>query len=386
MLQIHTTDINYNNIVPIYFGSYGFELGRIMTNLSQYRELDITINHNLNHSYNYLRSIPEAKIRVKINNYEIGFSKSVNKITHLLVLADTGQGTNENTTVGLDNFNNGYLILDYPLSLEDFVMINDKTYYYIQSADYESGTKKYYEIQVYSTQTDTTDNVEMLEATDINALQARIYRQGVNFLKQNAKRISIKQQINRLEGSSDIHFYSSILEIKREKRIVPLNKVYSGFALNLLNGLSPIKFKFISKQEDKVIQVQTGVYDNYDLLNKIVEATGWKWREIGLDKDNNTVVEVGDFDQLPTVASAYQISQDNWFKRPEVVITNVRELYPSLDIDLMPNIFLLEGSKIKIRVKENIQNIFRIPIDGFDINTEKIFIGFNNGVDLYNFL
>jgi hypothetical protein len=383
MLQIHTSDIKYRKIQPIVLGSLGLQSGSIKSKLSEYRELDLTINQNLNHTYNYLRDNAESKLILNIDNTQIGFFKGANIITHLLVIGDIGAGSDGNSIIVLDNLNANFLIEGFLLDENEFEIVQNKKAYYIKNQFAGKYSQKYYEIKVISSQTNSENNTGTPDS--LEAVKNKIYSQAINFLKENNDKISIQEQINRQNGSSDIHMYSSVLEIKKNKRLVSMNLAYNGSAINLLNQLSP-NFTFVHLTNDKTITIQTGVIDNYDLVNEICSKAGWQWREKDINVLGITTIEVGNFNELSPVGLANNIIQDNWFKKQKYGIKQIRELFPTLDIDLQINKWTDEGSKLDVRYIENIKNQYGIKINSFDIKTTKIFQGYINSIDLFNFL
>ena len=352
MFKLNAADNNYLTLNPILMGSKGILSLSIKTELSSPRELSINCNSYLFNTWKYLKNNTESKLVLDFNGLKIGFWQNTNQITHLLVIGDTGQGTDGNTAFGLSDANADYIDINYPLDPDQFTILGNKKIYYIKDNSLTTLNKNYFEIKTFQASELSSVNNNL---DNRNKAEARVYQQAVYWLRQQNQRLSLDNYILRESGSLERTFTSSIFGIKRNKRVLPIN--YANNNTSAYSLLNQIDDNIIINQisEDKKIAIQTGSMDNYDIFNEVAQKGQWSWREDGLinvgtvaNPIYKTQVSIGDFNQLPAVGKAYRSTLDNPFLQSGIKISNIRTLKPKIDVDLTISNFILEGSKIDI--------------------------------------
>lgn len=388
MFKINAADNNYLTLNPILMGSKGVSSLSIKTELSSPRELSINCNSYLFNTWKYLKNNTESKLVLDFDSVKIGFWQNTNQITHLLVIADTGQGTDGNTAFGLSDANADYIDINYPLDPEQFTILGNKKIYYIKDNSLTTLNKNYFEIKTFQASELSSVNNNF---DNRNKAEARVYQQAVYWLRQQNQRLSLDSFILRESGSLERTFTSSIFGIKRNKRVLPIN--YANNNTSAYSLLNQIDDNLIINQisEDKKIAIQTGSMDNYDIFNEVAQKGQWSWREDGLinvgtvaNPIYKTQVSVGDFNKLPAVGKAYRSTLDNPFLQSGIKISNVRTLKPKIDVDLTISNFILEGSKIDIDYNAYLSTFNNGPLKVFEeIPKWLIFQGFTSNIDLY---
>lgn len=388
MFKLASANVNYDTLNPIIMGSKGISSLNIKTQLSTPRELSIIANSNLFSTWKYLKTNPESRLILDLNGLKIGFWQNTNTISHLLVIGDTGQGTDGSTAFGLSNPNADYIDPNYPLDISQSITLGNQTIYYIRDNSLNNLAKNYCEIKTFQAQENSSvyNNVDNRDKAE-----ARVYQQAVYFLRQNNSKLSVNNYILRESGTLERTFMSSIFELKRNKRTLPLNYAHNRTsAYSLLNQIdSSLLINPISP--DRNIAIQTGSMDNYDIFNEVAQKGQWSWREDGLVNVGTVInpifktqVSVGDFDTLPSIGKAYRNSIDNPFLNRGIKINNIRSLRPKLDIDLSLSNFILEGSKVDIDYNQHLRTFNHGDLEVFDfVPNSLIFDGFTAGIDLY---
>lgn len=364
MIKLYLADFNYNIICPLDLSNGGVTSLNLIKEVGTARILDIQFNVFLNQEYDYLLT-PEACLVLEIDDQKIGFSKDNNFITHLCPYAEVGGGSEFESIITLDSTFNGQI--DYPISsdfLVDYVS-QDRANYVLNKKLIEKLKKSYYYIKPFSS-SNKQENQDSFEKEDIT--KEKLYSEVLNFFEAK-KSISIDKQIKRQNGVVDLTFYSSSFNLNKSKRLLPLNQEYSGNVSNLLNVLDEkTSFKVLDNIK---ININTGAYSNFELLNKIVENRSLSWREIGLINENNqikTLIEIGDFDKTLPKYLATNIENDDWFDNNQIRIKSVKESYPSISVDLDVNKFILEGDNIQVLFKEHIELIDGTKKEIFNID------------------
>lgn len=388
MFKLNSADNNYLTLNPILMGSKGVLSLSIKTELSSPRELSIHCNSYLFNTWKYLKNNTESKLVLDFDGLKIGFWQNTNQITHLLVIGDTGQGTDGNTAFGLSDANADYIDINYPLDPDQFTILGNKKIYYIKDNSLTTLDKNYFEIKTFQASELSSVNNNL---DNRNKAEARVYQQAVYWLRQQNQRLSLDNFILRESGSLERTFTSSIFGIKRNKRVLPIN--YANNNTSAYSLLNQIDENIIINQisEDKKIAIQTGSMDNYDIFNEVAQKGQWSWREDGLINTGTlanpvykTQVSVGDFNQLASVGKAYRSTLDNPFLQSGIRISNIRTLKPKIDVDLTISNFILEGSKIDIDYNAYLSTFNNEPLKVFEeIPKSLIFQGFTSAIDLY---
>lgn len=388
MFKLNAADNNYLTLNPILMGSKGVLSLSIKTELSSPRELSIHCNSYLFNTWKYLKNNTESKLVLDFDGLKIGFWQNTNQITHLLVIGDTGQGTDGNTAFGLSDANADYIDINYPLDPDQFTILGNKKIYYIKDNSLTTLDKNYFEIKTFQASELSSVNNNL---DNRNKAEARVYQQAVYWLRQQNQRLSLDNFILRESGSLERTFTSSIFGIKRNKRVLPIN--YANNNTSAYSLLNQIDENIIINQisEDKKIAIQTGSMDNYDIFNEVAQKGQWSWREDGLINTGTlanpvykTQVSVGDFNKLASVGKAYRSTLDNPFLQSGIRISNIRTLKPKIDVDLTISNFILEGSKIDIDYNAYLSTFNNEPLKVFEeIPKSLIFQGFTSAIDLY---
>ena len=355
MFKIYLADDNYNIIAPLDISNGGVTSLQMTREVGRSRELSIQFNTWLEEQYDYLLS-PETKLVVIVDNQvKIGFTKDTSIVTHLCSYAEIGAGSDFNATVKMDNSPNQDPY--YPVIPEVITDSRQICNYILDTYTSNKYKKKYYKIKAFNYSNLTQNNIS--NAT--NAKQ-KLYSDSVNFLKGNKDKTSITSQIRRQNGVCEVKFFSSSFEMNYSKRSLLVNQDYSGLVSGLVaNMASNITFKIL---KDVKVTLNTGTYSNFELLDQICKESTINWREIGLDVDNKTIIEIGDFDKLLPTHLAQNMIDDDWFDRSGIRIKSIKDNYPSISIDFESNEWIQEGDNIRI--------VYREFINGrtiFDINT-----------------
>lgn len=346
--QLYLANTKYEKIAPINLSTGGIQTLMLTRQVSQARELQIIYNTLLEDFYEELQK-PEAKLVLDIDGYSIGFNKSVNIVTDLFIYANIGAGSDFNSCVLLSS---GGSDPNYPITSE-FLTDNNKKGYFIKNTQVAKTIKKsFYKIKAIN-----LSNLQENNITNIYQAQNRLYNEGVNYLKSKEGQISIGKQTKHQNGVVDITFYSSSLDLATEKRKLPVNQDYSGPISALINDFSDCcMFDII---HDVNININTGTYSNFELLNELTKNKQINWREVGLKptiSGYKTLIQIGDFDLLPSKFIARKIDTNNWFDPETIHIKNVTENPPSFNIEFdTKNQFILEGENIYVEYQEFVE-------------------------------
>ncbi|MGL5078861.1 MAG: hypothetical protein ACRDBG_23940, partial [Waterburya sp.] len=348
--KLYLADINYGIISPIDLTGMGVTKLELSKEVNNARELQLQFNTYLDEAFDYLL-LPETKLVLEIDGYKVGFSKDNNIITDLLCYANIGAGSDFNASVRLDTANTIEQESDFPITTEYIEDINGFR------ASFVSNNQANFQNKYYRTKVFNFGNLQESNISNLAQAQQRLYNEACNFITENQERTSIDGQIKRQNGVVDLKFYSSSFNLNFSKRRVVCNQDYRGKVSTLLNQIDPdVVFDVI---DDIDISINTGTYSNFELLNEITKHRSLSWREVGLVNTQaglKTRIQVGDLDKLPPQHLASNLRHDDWFDDNSIRITSVRQLYPSLDVELEVDKFILEGDNILINYKEYTEN------------------------------
>lgn len=361
MFKLYLADDNYNIIAPLDISNGGVTSLQMTREVGRPRELSIQFNTWLEEQYDYLL-MPETKLVVIVNNQvKIGFTKDTNIVTHLCSYAEIGAGSDFNATVKMDN--SPAQDFNYPVVSESITDNKQFCNYMLDTYTSNKYKKKYYKIKVFN-----FSNLAQNNITNAQNAKQKLYDDSVNYLKERRDKTSIDNQIRRQNGVCEIKFYSSSFEMNYSRRELAVNQDYSGAVSGLVSNISTsIVFKVLN---DVKINLNTGTYSNFELLDQICKNSLISWREMGLDTDNKTIIEVGDFDRLLPMHLAQNKIDDDWFDESGIKIKSIKENYPSISIDFEVNEWVQEGDNIQVVYREFIGNRTI-----FDINEVKNYKG-----------
>lgn len=351
MLKLYLADINYGIIAPIDLTKMGVTQLELSKEVNNARELFLQFNTYLDEAFDFLL-LPETRLVLEVDGYRIGFSKDNNIVTDLLCYANIGAGSDFNASVKLDSTNSIEQEPDYPITNEYIEDIYGFRAFFIKN-NQATFQNKYYRAKVFN-----FGNLQESNITNLAQAQQRLYNEACNYLEENQDRTSIDGQIKRQNGVVDMKFYSTSFNLNFSKRRVICNQDYRGKVSTLLNQIDPdVVFDVV---DDINIAINTGTYSNFELLNEITKHRSLSWREIGLVQTQaglKTQIQVGDLDKLPARHYATNLTHDDWFDDNSIRITSVRQLYPSLDVELEVDKFIPEGDNILINYKEYIEDV-----------------------------
>jgi hypothetical protein len=303
----------------------------------------------LDEFFNYIQE-KEIRLVLEIDGYKIGFLRDNNITTHLLPYSNVGSGSDFNSCIrinqGYDSDDPSYVVSEYFIKDE-----NDKKAYYLKDNN-QIYKKNYYRIKPFN-------NANNNESNENNSID-KLYNDASYFLKNNNNIDSIDKSILYQRGNLKQTFYSSTLELNSSFRSIIANKSINDRLSNIAYNLDP-NFEFeILVNDDRVIQINTGMYSNFELLNEITKNSTISWREIGLVDTSNgikTKIQIGNFDNLPAKFIATNRKNNDIFENNIISIQDVANYFPTLSIDLNVNNFILEGENIKIIYKESLKTI-----------------------------
>ena len=340
-IKLYLADVNYNQILPIDISNGSILELKIVQSINNARELTIRVNTYLDEAYDFLLQ-PETNLVLDIDGQLIGFSKDNNLITHLLPYATTGAGSDYQTIVKVtSNVDNEYLA-DYEGRLA----------YYLKLPNTLS--KKYYRIKPF-----TFSNAAPDLSQGVEQYEARLINDANNYLATQKDKNSINKQIKRQNGVVDLVFYSSSFNLNFSKRNVLANLDYKGTLSDLTNQIDP-DFFFDIVGENTIVNLNTGMYSNFELLGEIQKNPFISWREIGLvntAEGYKTKIEIGNFDSIPARYTASNYDIDDVFDINRIKITKVTDYFPTLQVELDIDFFILEGEKVNIEYKEYQENL-----------------------------
>lgn len=373
--KLYLADINYNIIAPLSLENAGVKSLSLKRQVNQARELKIQFNTYLDEIYDWLL-LPESCLVLEIGNYKIGFSKDNNLVTDLLSYANIGAGSEFNSSVLMDNSVNqdsNYLVSN--LSLSDL----RRAGYYITNNSLVT-QRKYYKIKAFN-----FNNLQEQNITNQQQAKQRLYNESVNYLASQSGKASITGQIKRQSGVVDMVFYSSSFDLTTKQRTIIANQDYKGSALSFCQTLHS-DFVFELLTDDINISLNTGTYNNFELLNEVVKNRSLSWREAGIVNQNGinkTKIEIGNFDLLSPTYQASNLLYDDWFDNNSIKIAKVTEYYPTLSVDLDVKSFILEGERIQVEYKEYQENLDSSKREIFNINQIMSYKG--SEIELYKY-
>lgn len=374
--KLYIADINYNIITPINLESGGIKSLSLKREVNQCRELKIQFNTHLDELYDYLLQSGSCLV-LEIGGYKIGFSKDNNLVTDLVSYANTGTGSDFNNSILMNASVN--LDTNYPVTTDN-ITDNQKQSYYIRNNAITT-QRRYYKIKAFN-----FSNLQQSNNINEEKARQRLYNESVNYLDIQQNRQSISGQIKRQSGVVDLKFYSSSLDLATKQRTLAVNQDYQGNSEPLCQLIHP-DFIFELVTNDVQITLNTGCYNNFELLNEIVKNRNLSWREIGLfniNGQNKTKIQIGNFDLLPVTNQANNLLYDDWFESNMIRIAKVTEYYPALVVDLDIRNFILEGERIQIEYKEYKENIDGTKREIFNIN--KIMSYKGSEIELYKLI
>ena len=374
--KLYIADINYNIITPINLESGGIKSLSLKREVNQCRELKIQFNTHLDELYDYLLQSGSCLV-LEIGGYKIGFSKDNNLVTDLVSYANTGTGSDFNNSILMNASVN--LDTNYPVTTDN-ITDNQKQSYYIRNNAITT-QRRYYKIKAFN-----FSNPQQSNNINEEKARQRLYNESVNYLDIQQNRQSISGQIKRQSGVVDLKFYSSSLDLATKQRTLAVNQDYQGNSEPLCQLIHP-DFIFELVTNDVQITLNTGCYNNFELLNEIVKNRNLSWREIGLfniNGQNKTKIQIGNFDLLPVTNQANNLLYDDWFESNMIRIAKVTEYYPALVVDLDIRNFILEGERIQIEYKEYKENIDGTKREIFNIN--KIMSYKGSEIELYKLI
>ena len=374
MFKLYLADINYNIIAPIIFNTGGISSGALFHQVGQSRELKLQFNTLLEEQYDFLL-LPETKLVLEINNtVRIGFNKDNNIITDLCSYGEIGAGSDLNSCIRIDGAISPET--NYPINTE---FVTDNTYkaYYISNEVEKKKIKgRYYKIKAFS-----LSNLQELHISNLEQAKSKLYNESIDYLKSKQGENSIEKQVKRLNGVVDLTFYSSSFDLNFSKRLLPVNQDYQGKLYDLVNQLDS-NFDFVVLDNIN-INLNTGTYSNYELLNQICKNRSLSWREIGLITDSyqniKTRIEIGDFDKLQPSHFASNLKNDDWFGESFILIKDIKGGNNSTNVELDIKKWVQEGDNIQIQYKQYIDDKVI-----FDINKIQNYKG--SIADLTNYL
>ena len=115
----------------------------------------------------------------------------------------------------------------------------------------------------------------------------------------------------------ELVLFSTLYNLTYSQPIYPLNYDYSGSAYSFLQTLSgTVNFANISN--DKLVTINTGALNNFELVKEVIKQTGWQYLQNNLAWNQNlgrliSQVTVGKFEELPItrrITNLHSYNQD----------------------------------------------------------------------------
>lgn len=379
--MISLSNDNFQNVLPLNYLAGGLSQAEIETNLGEPKKLRLQINTNLEGVWQNIKD-NNSFLTIKFKDRVFGFFKPDNLVTHILPLGRLSIGSDSNLTIGL---NKSFVASNGTFQLDEsyFNFLDNEKVFYLSDKSKDL-TKPYFLIKEFDLGSFGEDSA--LGDNPVLTIQKLLYQKAIDFFASGNTGIIEKQSLLQ-NGVLNINYISSSFLLFYGYRSLKLNTEFFGSIQSFCNSLSnDFIFDFLDVEEEQ-INIKTGIYNNFELLNQIIENNkSLSWRDEGLVLDlatgkYKTLVTIGDFNNQPPKYRAKRLNFDDPFEKELIQIKEIKDLNPLLEVDLKINGFVQEGDKISIEFQEFIKSHEK-NIKIFDFSNTQIFRGFN-GVDLF---
>ena len=345
MIKLYLADIDYNIIMPINLSNSSVISIKLEYGINKARQVDFEFTTYLDELYEIMLQ-SEVRLILELDDYKIGLFRDNNLVTHLLPFSEVGSGSDLKSAIF---FNDSYSVSSSNLTMSsEFSFDVDQNQAFYLKNNLLEVKKKYYRIKAFTNSNNNSD--------DLDISKNKLYEDSEYYIKNLAGLASIDRQIKYSNGTIKATFFSSTLELNSSKRKIELNKAYAGNISNIINQLDQnYEFDVI---DDVIININTGMYSNFELLNEIANNSKVSWREIGLFNTSQgvkTKIQIANFDKMAPKYFASNFSIDNISNDNRLYINGVTQYFPALSVDLNIKKFILEGEQIQIDFKKFIE-------------------------------